>query len=83
MIGHHGLTVGRSALPSDLDAGDGWKLLQARIVEGVGGVVRHLGRDLQGTVISYQRRQQIRNKSLNEQYAALKHTLGKPTRTIT
>lgn len=47
MVGHGGLAVGRSALPSNSDAGDGWELPQAGVVEGVGGVVWHLGRDLQ------------------------------------
>lgn len=47
VIGHGGLAVGRSALPSNSDAGDGWELRQAGVVEGVGRVVRHLRRDLQ------------------------------------
>lgn len=47
MIGHGGLAVGRSALPSNSDAGDGRELPQAGVVEGVGRVVRHLRRDLQ------------------------------------
>lgn len=47
MIGHRGLAVGRSALSSDADAGDGRELRQAGVVEGVGWMVRHLRRDLQ------------------------------------
>lgn len=46
MIGHWGLAARRSALSSNSDAGDGWKLLQAGVVEGVGWVVWHLRRDL-------------------------------------
>lgn len=46
MIGHWGLAAGRSALSSNSDAGDGWELLQAGVVEGVGWMVWHLRRDL-------------------------------------
>lgn len=47
VIGHRGLAVGRSALSSDSDAGDGRELPQAGVVEGVGWMVRQLRRDLQ------------------------------------
>lgn len=47
VIGHGGLAVGGSALPSHSDAGHGRELPQAGVVEGVGRVVWHLRRDLQ------------------------------------
>lgn len=42
-----GLAAGRSALSSNSDAGNGWELPQAGVVEGVGWMVWHLRRDLQ------------------------------------
>lgn len=47
MVGHRGLAAGRSALSCNSDAGDGGKLPQAGVVEGVGWMVWHLRRDLQ------------------------------------
>lgn len=82
VVGHHGLTVCGSALSSDLYAGDGWKLLQPRIVEGVGRMVWHLRCDLQRAVISYQKRQQTCNKTSKEQYATSKHMPAKYSRSI-
>lgn len=46
MIGHCVLTVGESTLSGELNAADRWKLLQPRVVEGVGWVIWHLRRDL-------------------------------------
>lgn len=77
VVGHHSLTFCRSALSSDLYAGNGWKLLQPRIVEGVGWMVWHLRRDLQGAAISYQKRQRTCNKTLKEQCTASKHMPAK------
>lgn len=82
VVGHHSVTFCRPALSSDLYAGDGWKLLQPRIVEGVSGMVWHLRRDLRGAVISHQERQQTRNKTSKEQYTTSKHMLAEDRSSI-
>lgn len=82
VVGHDSLTVCGSALSSDLYAGNGWKLLQPRIVEGVGWMVWHLRCDLQAAVISYQKRQQTCNKTSNEQYTTSKHMPAKDLSSI-
>jgi len=48
VIGQGELARGRAVLPDGLDAGDGRQLAEPRVVEGVGRVVGHLGRDLRG-----------------------------------
>ena len=48
MIGHGDLARRRAVLADGLDGGDGRELLEPRVEEGVGGVVGHLGGDLEG-----------------------------------
>lgn len=73
MIGHRGPKVWISSMAGNLYACDGWKLLQARIVEGVGWMVWHLRRDLH----SERKSRNLSAEPAQTRYPTLKHMQGK------